>query len=283
MRRRHASAPGEIPVVVPRPIVTQWPNLRVRYHSLAGGGRALPPGPPRATGLARWTWGAGRRIVPCMASVVNINEVLDGHVSLEVDCVDRLYLNAYVPNLQVGGQVERFCKEHLGQPIASPAVIEKLGTRFQREVKAFAAANKIPILQLKKPDRSRWDDREFDHVRPYLEAAERTAHHGVVTIVAAQEFQWVFSATKKTGSTVGVWYDWAKSKQRVGDLLLLRVGSRLRARVHQDLHLLPVSGQGVDQRPRVGQAPSRPGRHQLPGAGRRVRCLRQLRPAAADL
>ena len=151
-----------------------------------------------------------------MASVVNINEVLDGHVSLEVDCVDRLYLNAYVPNLQVGGQVERFCKEHLGQPIASPAVIEKLGTRFRREVKAFAAANKIPILQLKKPDRSRWDDRKLDHVRPYLEAAERTAHHGVVAIVAAQEFQWVFSATKKTGSTVGVWFDWAKSERRVG-------------------------------------------------------------------
>ena len=151
-----------------------------------------------------------------MASVVNINEVLDGHVSLEVDCVDRLYLNVYVPNLQVGGQVERFCKEHLGQPIASPAVIEKLGTRFRREVKAFAAANKIPILQLKKPDRSRWDDRKLDHVRPYLEAAERTAHHGVVAIVAAQEFQWVFSATKKTGSTVGVWFDWAKSERRVG-------------------------------------------------------------------
>jgi hypothetical protein len=151
-----------------------------------------------------------------MAAVVNVNEVLDGHVSLEVDCVDRLYLNAYVPNLQVGGQVERFCKDHLGQPIASPAVIEKLGTRFRREVKAFAAANKIPILQLKKPDRSRWDDRKLDHVRPYLDAAERAGHHGVVAIVAAQEFQWVFSATKKTGSTVGVWFDWAKAERRVG-------------------------------------------------------------------
>lgn len=32
------------------------------------------------------------------ASVVNINDVLDGHVALEVECVDRLYLNAYVPN-----------------------------------------------------------------------------------------------------------------------------------------------------------------------------------------
>jgi hypothetical protein len=151
-----------------------------------------------------------------MAAVVSVNEVLDGHVGLELDCVDRLYLNAYVPDLQVGGQVQRFCKEHLGQPIASPAVIEKLGTRFRREVKAFAAANQVPILQLKKPDRSRWDDRKLDHVRPYLDAAERTGRHGVVAIVAAQEFQWVFSATKKTGSTAGVWFDWAKTERRVG-------------------------------------------------------------------
>ena len=53
-----------------------------------------------------------------MAAVVNINDVLDGHVALEVDCVDRLYLNAYVPSLQVSGQVKRFLEEHLGNPIA---------------------------------------------------------------------------------------------------------------------------------------------------------------------
>jgi len=151
-----------------------------------------------------------------MASVANINEVLDGHVALEVDCVDRLYLNAYVPNLQVGGQVERFCKQHLGQPIASPAVIEKIGNRFRREVKAFAAANGVPILQLRKPDRSRWDDRKLDHVRPYLDRAERDGRHGVVAIVAAQEFQWVFSATKRTGTGTGVWFDWDKTERRVG-------------------------------------------------------------------
>jgi len=151
-----------------------------------------------------------------MTSVVNINDVLEGHVVLDIECVDRLYLNAYVPNLQVGGQVERFCKDHLGQPIASPVVIEKIGNRFRREVKHFAEGGGIPILRLKKPDRSRWDDRKLDHVRPYLEAAEREHRYGVVAIVAAQEFQFVFSATKKTGSTNGVWFDWNKAERRVG-------------------------------------------------------------------
>ena len=149
-----------------------------------------------------------------MAAVVNINDVLDGHVALEVDCVDRLYLNAYVPILQVGGQVKRFLQEHLGNPIPSPAIIEKIGNRFRRDVKAFAAANQIPILALKKPDRSRWDDRKLDHVRPYLARAETAGRHGVVAIVAAQEFQWVYSATKKTKGNA-VWFDWNKSERRV--------------------------------------------------------------------
>ena len=99
-----------------------------------------------------------------MSSVVNINDVLDSHVVLDLACVDRLYLNAYVPNLQVAGQVQRFC-EYLDHPIASPAVIQKIGNRFRRDVDAFAKAHRVPVLHLNKPDRSRWDDRKLDHVR----------------------------------------------------------------------------------------------------------------------
>jgi hypothetical protein len=151
-----------------------------------------------------------------VAATVNVNDLLDGHVVLEVECVDRLYLNAYVPILQVGGQVRRFLEDHLGNPIPSPAIIDKIGNRFRRDVKAFARASKAPILTLKKPDRSRWDDRKLDHVRPYLDAAERSGRFGVVAIVAAQEFQWVFSATKHTGAGGGVWFEFAKAERRVG-------------------------------------------------------------------
>ena len=30
-----------------------------------------------------------------MAATVTINDVLDGHVSLDVECLDRIYLNGY--------------------------------------------------------------------------------------------------------------------------------------------------------------------------------------------
>ena len=133
--------------------------------------------PPLARPCDEWSL-PGRQIRPSgvhavrVASVVNINEVLDSHVSLEVDCVGRLYLNAYVPKLQVAGQVVTFLSGHLGFPVPSPSLMEKIGNRFRREVKAFAARRHIPVLVLKKPDRTRWDDRKLDHVRPYLDAAE---------------------------------------------------------------------------------------------------------------
>lgn len=151
-----------------------------------------------------------------MANVANINDVLEGHVALEIECVDRLYLNAYVPNLQVGGQVVRFLCGHLGHAIPSPALLGPIGNRFRREVKAFAAEHEIPILALKKPDRSRWDDRKLDHVRPYLEAAEREQRFGVVAIVACQEFQWVLSGRNRATNPNAVSFDFFKEDRRIG-------------------------------------------------------------------
>jgi len=151
-----------------------------------------------------------------MASVANINDVLEGHVTLEIECVDRLYLNAYVPSLQVGGQVVRFQCGHLGYEIPSTALFGRIGNRFRAEVKQFAAQRKIPILALKKPDRSRWDDRKLDHVRPHLERAEREGRFGVVAIVAGQEFQWVFAARNRSKKPGVASLDFFKEERRVG-------------------------------------------------------------------
>jgi hypothetical protein len=37
--------------------------------------------------------------------MATIAEILDGHVTLELECVDRLYLNGYVPSLATPGWV----------------------------------------------------------------------------------------------------------------------------------------------------------------------------------
>ena len=209
-----------------------------------------------------------------MTSVTNINEVLDGHVSLEIDCVDRLLLNAYVPNLQVSGQVVTFLTDHLGYPIPSPALLEKIGNRFPREVKAFAGERGVPILTLKKPDRTRWDDRKLDHVRPYLDKAEADGRTGVVAIVQTQEYQWVFSAKNRSSTPGVVSFDFMKEDRRVGMYYFYVLDADFGPSFIKILHLLPLPGQGMAERPRVGQAPGASRRHLLRRALERLRLVR---------
>ena len=151
-----------------------------------------------------------------MASVANINDVLEGHVALEIDCVDRLLLNAYVPRLQVPGQIVRFLCGHLGHPIPSPALLGRIGDRFRAETRRFVRDHDIPMLKLASPDRSRWDDRKLDHVRPHLEQAEREGRFGVVAIVVAEEFQRVWSARNRSEKPGVASLDFFWDKRRVG-------------------------------------------------------------------
>ena len=39
-----------------------------------------------------------------MSSVVTVNEVIAGQVVLDIECLDRVYLNGYVPSLQEVGR-----------------------------------------------------------------------------------------------------------------------------------------------------------------------------------
>ena len=83
-----------------------------------------------------------------MARVVTAGELLDGHSVLDIECLDRIYLNAYVPVLQSSGQVVAFMTQHLGKPIPSPALMEQIGTRFRRSVESYASSNGIPWVKL---------------------------------------------------------------------------------------------------------------------------------------
>ena len=85
-----------------------------------------------------------------MTTVVNINEVLDCHVGLTSTASTGCCSTRTCPVLQVGGQVVTFLTQHLGFPIPSPALLEKIGNRFRREVKAFAAEHEMPILHVEE-------------------------------------------------------------------------------------------------------------------------------------
>ena len=141
-----------------------------------------------------------------MGEVLRVGDLLDGHVALDVECLDRIYLNGYVPNLQVPGQVASFMTAHLKLPLPSPAIMEKMGTRFRNAVRAFATTHRVPVVKFGK------DDRKQEVMAPYLARQARTGIGGVAAIGVAQEFQNVFAAHRREGSS---WFSFFKADRRV--------------------------------------------------------------------
>ena len=144
-----------------------------------------------------------------MARVVTAGELLNGHTVLDIQCLDRVYLNAYVPVLQSSGQVVAFMTQHLGMPIPSPALMEKISTRFRRGVESYAASNGIPWVKLGK------DQRKIDVMQPYLARQAATGRSGVAAVGVSQEFQRVWAAYQRDTKTAAPQYTFAKADRRV--------------------------------------------------------------------
>jgi hypothetical protein len=141
--------------------------------------------------------------------IVTVNDILDGHVLLDIECLDRIYLNVYVPTLQSSGQVVAFMTQHLGMPIPSPALMEKISTRFRRSVESFVSANGIPWVRFGK------DDRKADVMAPYLARQAATGRSGIAAVGVAQEFQRVWAAYQRDTRTAAPQYTFAKADRRV--------------------------------------------------------------------
>ena len=135
--------------------------------------------------------------------MATIAEILDGHVTLEVECVDRLYLNGYIPTLATPGGLISFMREHLGKPIPSPAVLGQVTSKFRDNVQAFAAENEIPLIKFEHGERK--DDRANQLRR------ERGIRGGVVFIGVAQEKAKTFSGKSMPEKGKG-WFEYTRDK-----------------------------------------------------------------------
>ncbi|HEX6878815.1 MAG TPA: hypothetical protein VF135_00495 [Terriglobales bacterium] len=123
--------------------------------------------------------------------MANINELLNGHVTLEVECIERLYLNGYVGRLATSGGLYLFMAEHLGKPVPSPVVLGQITQRFVEELKCYAERNDIPMIQFEHGERK---DERANRMRQ-----RRPVRDDIVFIGVAQEKAQAFSARKVDG------------------------------------------------------------------------------------
>jgi hypothetical protein len=115
-------------------------------------------------------------------------EVLTTHVTLEVECIDRMYLNVYVPKLQYVGGVVGFLGNHPGHQIASSALLEPISQQFIGGLYRFARDNHVPVIAFEK------GQRKDDVAHEFL--AELEGDEGVLFIGRAQEKAPVFRTEK---------------------------------------------------------------------------------------
>jgi hypothetical protein len=135
----------------------------------------------------------------------NIAAIIRQHVSLEVRCIDRLYLHAYMPKLQTSGGLCYFLDDHLGHPIPSPALFKPLHDRFVTAVQAFARQHDVPLIAFEP--RQRKDDVVAEYRRRFRR------REGVVVIGVAQEKMRAFKAHKRPGP--GVHFDFSRQSVAV--------------------------------------------------------------------
>jgi hypothetical protein len=135
---------------------------------------------------------AARRPEREMSVARTVAEVLAEHVTLEIEGIDRLYLNVYVPRLQHVGGVVGFFRGHRGQPIASSALMAPISLAFVAAIERFVREQGVPLITFQKGQRK--DDVAKEHLARFA-AAGKT--EGVLFVGKAQEKASVYRTEKR--------------------------------------------------------------------------------------
>jgi hypothetical protein len=128
----------------------------------------------------------------------NVAEILTNHVTFELEAIDRMYLNAYVPSLQTGGGVVYFLKTQLGVRVPSTVMVAPMTERFVQAIEQFVATEGVDLVTFEK------GQRKDDVAQEYL--ARFTGEEDVLFVGKAQEKASVFR-TEKRRDARGV-YPW---------------------------------------------------------------------------
>jgi hypothetical protein len=129
-----------------------------------------------------------------------VAQVLTDHVTLEVEGIDRMYLNVYQPRLQTDRGVAAFFRFHRGETFASSALMAPMSTAFIAAVDHFVAQEQIPLITFAK------GQRKDDIAKQYH--SQSLGSEGIVFVGKAQEKTPVFRTEKRRNPDTGQTYPW---------------------------------------------------------------------------
>jgi hypothetical protein len=129
-----------------------------------------------------------------------VAEVIRQHVTLQVEGIDRMYLNVYQPRLQCEGQVAAFFRSHRGHTFASSALMDPMTRAFIASVEDFVHHNHIPLILFVK------GQRKEDVALQYRQRFR--GNEGILFVGKAQEKTPVFRTEKRKNPKTGQTYPW---------------------------------------------------------------------------
>jgi hypothetical protein len=127
----------------------------------------------------------------------SVCEVLREHVVLESECIDRMYLNVYVPQLQRVGGVVWYLRGHLGQRFASTAAVAPKSEAFVAAVEHFVAEAGVDLVSFGK------HQRKDEVTQQYLQHFD--GDEGVLYVGRAQEKARVVRTERELHAPVVAW------------------------------------------------------------------------------
>jgi len=130
----------------------------------------------------------------------SVGELLEEKVMLDVEGIDRMYLNLYQPMLQTGAGVATFFKGHRGAKVASTALMGPMSHAFVQSIRTFAKREGVEIITFVKGERK-------DEIAKQRLAALPAAE-GILFIGKAQEKFASFRVTKKFSESTGKPFPW---------------------------------------------------------------------------
>jgi hypothetical protein len=80
----------------------------------------------------------------------SVAEIINRHVKLTVEGIDRMYLNVFVAGLQYEQGIVRFFREHRGQPLPSAALMSPMTRTFVAKLEDFVAGMRLSSCSLKR-------------------------------------------------------------------------------------------------------------------------------------
>jgi hypothetical protein len=129
-----------------------------------------------------------------------VTDVIRQHVTLEVEGIDRMYLNVYQPKLQTERGVASFFRHHRGHLFASSALMDPITKDFVQQIEAFVAQHDLDLVTFGKGQRK--DDLAADY------RARFQGNEGILFVGKAQEKATVCRTEKRTNPQTGHKYPW---------------------------------------------------------------------------